>query len=203
MITSISLIGAAVIGVIAAWLAGRLMRGNGFGLLGGHDRRGSGRGRWRTCPGHRTDGPRRRPRRSPDRCVHRRSGRSLSRARVHGSPRRTQDVVMSSQRVSIPSRTRARLLRLSRRVNSGGLHRCAETMTLDQLEDSHRPLLFSLLPRMLGPDGTTPSSLQRTFEYADQSRDRAPAIIISSQRWSRALATSRRLAARRARDGKP
>ena len=34
MITSISLIGAAVIGVIAAWLAGRLMKGNGFGLLG-------------------------------------------------------------------------------------------------------------------------------------------------------------------------
>lgn len=34
MITAISLIGSAVIGVIAAWLAGRLMRGNGFGLLG-------------------------------------------------------------------------------------------------------------------------------------------------------------------------
>lgn len=30
----ISLIASAVIGVIAAWLAGRLMRGNGFGLLG-------------------------------------------------------------------------------------------------------------------------------------------------------------------------
>lgn len=28
------LIGSAVVGVIAAWLAGRLMRGNGFGLLG-------------------------------------------------------------------------------------------------------------------------------------------------------------------------
>lgn len=28
------LIGSAVIGVIVAWLAGRLMRGNGFGLLG-------------------------------------------------------------------------------------------------------------------------------------------------------------------------
>ena len=28
------LIGAAVIGVIAAWLAGRLMKGNGFGLVG-------------------------------------------------------------------------------------------------------------------------------------------------------------------------
>lgn len=34
MITFISLIGSAVIGVITAWLAGRLMRGNGFGLLG-------------------------------------------------------------------------------------------------------------------------------------------------------------------------
>lgn len=106
-------------------------------------------------------------------------------------------------RVSMPGRTRARLLWLSRRVNGGGLHRCAETITLGQLEDSRRPLLFSLLPRMLRPDGTTPSSLQRTFKYADQSRERAPAIIVSSQRWSRALATSRRLAARRARDGKP
>lgn len=28
------LIGAAVAGVIAAWLAGRYMRGNGFGLIG-------------------------------------------------------------------------------------------------------------------------------------------------------------------------
>lgn len=106
-------------------------------------------------------------------------------------------------RASIPRRTRKRLLWLSRRVNAGGLHRSAETMTLGQLEDSRRPLLFSLLPRMLGPDGTTPSSVKRTFAYADQSRDRAPAIIISSQRWSRALATSRRLAARRARNGKP
>lgn len=34
MMTVISLIGSAVVGVIAAWLAGRLMRGNGFGLLG-------------------------------------------------------------------------------------------------------------------------------------------------------------------------
>lgn len=34
MTTAISLIGSVVVGVIAAWLAGRLMRGNGFGLLG-------------------------------------------------------------------------------------------------------------------------------------------------------------------------
>ena len=76
------------------------------------------------------------------------------------------------------------------------------TMTLDQLEDSRRPLLFSLLPRTLRRDGSTPKFLQRAFGYIDQGRDRAPALIVSSQRWSRALATSRKLAARRiARDG--
>jgi uncharacterized membrane protein YeaQ/YmgE (transglycosylase-associated protein family) len=32
--TPLWLIGCGVIGVIAAWLAGRLMRGNGFGLAG-------------------------------------------------------------------------------------------------------------------------------------------------------------------------
>lgn len=31
---AISLIGSAAVGVIVAWLAGRFMRGNGFGLLG-------------------------------------------------------------------------------------------------------------------------------------------------------------------------
>lgn len=34
MITFLSLLGSAVIGVITAWLAGRVMRGNGFGLIG-------------------------------------------------------------------------------------------------------------------------------------------------------------------------
>ncbi|HEX6177556.1 MAG TPA: GlsB/YeaQ/YmgE family stress response membrane protein [Thermoanaerobaculia bacterium] len=33
MITALSVIGSAAVGVIAAWLAGRLMRGNGFGLV--------------------------------------------------------------------------------------------------------------------------------------------------------------------------
>ena len=106
-------------------------------------------------------------------------------------------------RVGIRRRNRERLLWLSRRANGGGLHRCVETMTLSQLEDSRRPLLFSLLPRMLRPDGSAPGRLQRAFGYIDQGRDRAPAIIVSSQRWNRALATSRKLAARRARSGKP
>lgn len=106
-------------------------------------------------------------------------------------------------RASISRRARARLLWLSRRANSGGLHRCVETMTLNQLEDSRRPLLFSLLPRMLRADGSTPGPLQRAFGYIDQGRDRAPAMIVSSQRWNRALVTSRKLAARRPRGRKP
>ena len=34
MNTLVWLLGAALVGVIAAWLAGRVMRGNGFGLAG-------------------------------------------------------------------------------------------------------------------------------------------------------------------------
>lgn len=95
-----------------------------------------------------------------------------------------------------------RLLWLLRRARKSGLQR--RTVTLDQLEDSRRPLLFSLLPRMLRGDGTTPQSLQGAFRYVDQHRDRAPAITVSGHRWRRALATSRRLAARRAaRGGEP
>ena len=106
-------------------------------------------------------------------------------------------------RARVRKRVGERLLWLSRRAQQARLHDCAETMTLGQLEDSRRPLLFSLLPRMLQRDGSTPKFLQRTFGYLDQDRDRAPAIAVSSQRWNRALATSRRLAGRRARDGKP
>ena len=106
-------------------------------------------------------------------------------------------------RLSIGRRATERLLWLSRRAHSGGLRRCVETMTLGQLEDSRRPLLFSLLPRMLRRDGSTPALLPRTFGYIDQGRDRGPALIVSSQRWHRALATSRKLAARRARRRKP
>ena len=96
-----------------------------------------------------------------------------------------------------------RLRWLSQRARNGGLRRCIRTVTLDQLEDSRRPLLFSLMPRMVRRDGSTPKSLQRTFGYVDQGHDRAPALIVSSQRWSRALATSRSLAARRTRSRKP
>lgn len=103
----------------------------------------------------------------------------------------------------IPRHLRAskRLRWLAGRAHDSGLRRRIATVTLDQLEDSRRPLLFSLLPRMLRSDGSTPKSLQSAFGYIDQGRDSAPANIVPGQRWSRALATSRRLAARRtARD---
>lgn len=103
----------------------------------------------------------------------------------------------SVQRTRISRRARKLLLALSRRTNSGGLHGGVETMTMEHLEDSRRPLLFSLLPRMLRRDGSTPRSLQRTFRYSDGA-DRSSAIIVSTRRWNRALATSRRLAAGRA-----
>ena len=100
-------------------------------------------------------------------------------------------------------RTKAgqRFLWLLRSAHRGGLPRRLWTMTLGQLEDSRRPLLFSLLPRMLRRDGSTPESLRNAFGYIDQGRDREPAVIVSRQRWSRALTTSRKLAARRAARG--
>lgn len=103
----------------------------------------------------------------------------------------------------ISTRGRQRLLWLSRRTDRRPLRGVAESMTLGQLEDSSRPLLFSLLPRMLRSDGSTPRILQRAFGYIEQGRDRAPAIIISSRRWARALETSRRFAAFRLRGRKP
>jgi uncharacterized membrane protein YeaQ/YmgE (transglycosylase-associated protein family) len=34
MITALALAGSVLIGIVAAWAAGQLLRGNGFGLLG-------------------------------------------------------------------------------------------------------------------------------------------------------------------------
>lgn len=75
-------------------------------------------------------------------------------------------------------------------------------MTLGQLEDSRRPLLFSRLPRMLRPDGGAPESLQAAFGYLDQGRDRVTNVLVSSKRWSRALAMSHKLAVRRTARGR-
>lgn len=81
---------------------------------------------------------------------------------------------------------------LLKRTQDGG-----QAMSLGQLEDSRRPLLFSLLPRMLRRDGSTPKFLQGAFRYVDQRGDRAASGSVSNKRWGRALATSLRLARRR------
>jgi len=88
-------------------------------------------------------------------------------------------------------------MRLLRAVPPGRLRHGLGKVTLAELEDSRRPPLFSLLPRMLRRDGSTPKSLQRAFGYVDHDREPEPAVPVSDQRWSRALATSRRLASRR------
>ena len=92
--------------------------------------------------------------------------------------------------------TRQGLLRLLRHARSGKLGRRRGEMTLAELEDSRRPLLFSRLPRMLRGDGGTPRSVA-AFEYLDRDHENETAGTVSPERWSRALATSRRLAARR------
>ena len=86
---------------------------------------------------------------------------------------------------------------LSERAQKNRLQKHLATLTLDQVEDSRRPLLFSLLPRMLRGDGTTPEPLRSIFTHLDRRGDRASAMIISSGRWNRALAKSRVMAARR------
>ena len=106
----------------------------------------------------------------------------------YGTPQDGQRAVHVSPILRISRRTVQRLQWLSRRARN------LSTTRLDRLEDSQRPLLFSLLPRMLHPDGTTPESLQRAFEYVDKSGDRVSALV-ASQRWSRAIATSRNFAA--------
>jgi hypothetical protein len=93
--------------------------------------------------------------------------------------------------------TRRRLLRLLRIAAHGQLRRRLVAVTLAELEDARRPLLFALLPRMLRGDGTTPKSLQAAFGYVDQHHEQASSSPVSALRWSRALATSRRLASLR------
>jgi hypothetical protein len=94
-------------------------------------------------------------------------------------------------------RTWQGLLRLLRHARFGGFRRRRGEMTLGELEDSRRPLLFRRLPRMLRRDGTIPKSVQAAFGYLDQDQRKEAAVTVSPQRWSRALETSCRLAARR------
>jgi hypothetical protein len=69
---------------------------------------------------------------------------------------------------------------------------------LEQLKSSGRPLLFSLLPRMLRDDGRTAESLQHQFRYVESNAAVVgPPPTVSARRWHNALATSRAISRRR------
>ena len=71
--------------------------------------------------------------------------------------------------------------------------------TLGQLENPRRPLLFSLLPRMLRADGRTADALRNRSLYVENDKAARPAVTVSRWRWNRTLAASRRIARRRGR----
>ena len=108
--------------------------------------------------------------------------------------RQLRVLVSAPPRNAVSQGTRQRLQRLMRSAPRRELPRRLGQVTLAEVEDAGRPLLFSRLPRMLRGDGTTPKSLQALFRYIDHDHDQQPAAPVSRQRWRSALATSRRLA---------
>ena len=97
------------------------------------------------------------------------------------------------------TRRRARwLLRRALRAHEpGGAKPALVAITFEQLKGSGRPLLFSLLPRMLRGDGRTADALRNEFRHLENDRAAAPAVTVSRWRWNRTLARSRRIARRR------
>jgi hypothetical protein len=92
------------------------------------------------------------------------------------------------------------VLRRALRAQAPGAARPSLAATLRQLESSGRPLLFSLLPRMLRADGRTATALRNRMLYVENDKAAAPAITVSRWRWNRTLAASRRIARRRDRE---
>ncbi len=71
------------------------------------------------------------------------------------------------------------------------------TLTLEQLIDAHRPLLFGRMPRMLRGDGSIAGSLQQEHRFFRALHpDHAP---VSARRWKAALLRSRILRGHRRR----
>jgi hypothetical protein len=91
------------------------------------------------------------------------------------------------------------VLRRALRAQTPGAAKPSFAVTLGQLENSRRPLLFSLLPRMLRADGRTADALRNRSLYIENDRAAKPAITVSRWRWNRTLAASRRIARRRGR----
>jgi hypothetical protein len=92
------------------------------------------------------------------------------------------------------------VLRRALRAQTPGTARPSVAATLGQLRSSRRPLLFSLLPRMLRTDGRTATALRNRMFYVENDKATTPPITVSRWRWNRTLAASRRIARRRDRE---
>jgi hypothetical protein len=92
------------------------------------------------------------------------------------------------------------VLRRALRAQTPGTARPSVAATLGQLRSSRRPLLFSLLPRMLRTDGRTATALRNRMFYVENDKAATPPITVSRWRWNRTLAASRRIARRRDRE---
>jgi hypothetical protein len=113
-------------------------------------------------------------------------------------------IVAGSQMKTSMNRARRRALWLLRRAlraqkPGAASSRPLVAATLEQLKSSRRPLLFSLLPRMLRGDGRTADALRNEFRYIENDKAAAPPVTVSRWRWNRTLAMSRRIARRRGR----
>jgi hypothetical protein len=89
------------------------------------------------------------------------------------------------------------LRRAARAQTPGAARSSLVATTIEQLKSSGRPLLFSLLPRMLRADGRTADTLRNQFRYIENNKASTPAVTVSRWRWNRTLAMSRRIARRR------
>jgi hypothetical protein len=69
------------------------------------------------------------------------------------------------------------------------------TLTLEQLIDAHRPLLFSRMPRMLRGDGVIAGSLQQEVRFFRALHP--DHVAVSARRWKAALLRSRILRSHR------
>jgi len=61
--------------------------------------------------------------------------------------------------------------------------------TLEQLMNARRPLLFSLMPRMLRGDGTMAGTLDHQFRYFEDIQTHPVPVLV--RRWKVALQMSR------------
>ncbi len=81
------------------------------------------------------------------------------------------------------------------------MSRQKSTLTLEQLVNAHRPLMFSQMPRMLRGDGMMAGALRHEFRYYLRNIPTHPGPV-SAHRWNLALRKSRILRGHRPKTGR-